>query len=273
MSDKKSIFLLITLGLMSLLLCISSATRGGDFGVRIAAVDPPVKSDLAIEDKVYLKVEYESELPLRFQASGVRDGSEQDVGAIKNMALLHPPGKGEALAWVMYLNITHIDSVRLTVYDEKWKELFRLSREIDVTWKKDINQPERRLAEWIKPLDRAEKRLTDFFYDPAPRRFGALYDAFFYINLGIIPVYIIMQSYMLYRYRYRWRELAMIPTFPYMIVGFYLLVGVDIERALLVSFLFRYTFAAFLWLMTLWLAKRFWQDKLPPPKLYTSPKD
>ena len=42
--------------------------------------------------------------------------------------------------------------------------------------------------------------------------------------------------------------------------------------SMLVTFLFRYTPCALLWLGLVWLAKRFWQHKLPPPKLYKPPK-
>ena len=269
------------LKLLSLIVCFclaglvvqAFAENPENVHVEILDVDPNVKSTLNLQEKLYVRVSYQSDIPLRFQALAMRNGSALQVGAINNHALLHPPGEGEALAWVMYLNVTHIDSVRLTVFNEKWKKLLHLTHDIDVTWQQKASDAERAPAAWVKTLDRAEKRLTDFFYDPAPKRFGALYDIFFYINLAVIPFYILLQLHMLYRYRYRWRELALIPVFPYLIVGFYLLVGLDISRALVITFLFRYTFAAFLWLCALWMAKRFWQHKLPPPKLYKPPED
>jgi hypothetical protein len=55
-------------------------------------------------------------------------------------------------------------------------------------------------------------------------------------------------------------------------VFFYFIVGFDIETSLQVTFLFRYTPLALLYLVALWIAKRFWQNKLPPPKLYKPPK-
>ena len=249
-----------------------AAHTTGNFSVEIVAIDPASRTTLAVEDKLYVKVSYESEMPLRFQADAIRNGSVLDVGKIKNRALLHPPGKGEAMAWVMYLNTTHIDAVRISVFNEQWQQLFQLTKEIDILWQEDAPTSERQVADWVKPLDRVEKRLTDFFYDPAPQRFGNLYDAFFYVNLTAIPCYILFQLHMLFRYRYRWRELALVPVFPYLIVAFYFLVGLNIEQSLLITFLFRYTFAALLWLCGIWLAKRYWQDKLPPPKLYKPPK-
>jgi hypothetical protein len=266
--------LLVSLVLLACFWATTSvAETTGNFSVEILDVDPVAHTSLAFEEKLFVRMEYESEVPLRFQAKGVRNGSALDVGSINNFGLLHPPGKGEALAWVMFLNPTHIDAVTVSVYTEEWQRLFHLSREVDITWVEQSLATERVEPEWVKPLDRAEKRLTDIFYDPAPRRFGAIYDVFFYINLGAIPVYILVQLFMLIRYRYRWRELASIPLIPYLIAIFYLIVGLDMERGLMISFLFRYTFVALLWLLLVWLARHYWQGKLPPPKLYKPPKD
>ncbi len=248
------------------------ALSGDNVLVEITAVDPAGKAALGIEEKLFVKVNYESDIPLRFQALAMWNGSALEFGAIKNAGLLHPSGKGEALAWVMYLNTTHVNGIKVTVLDEQWQQLYQLTERVDVTWQEGANKPSRAQAEWVKPLIRAEKRLTDFFYDPEPHRFEAFYEIFFYVNLAAIPVYILLQLHMLYRYRYRWRELSMIPLFPYLIVGFYVLFGLHIDRSLLITFLFRYTFCALLWLAAVWLAKRFWQDKLPPPKLYKPPK-
>ena len=173
----------------------------------------------------------------------------------------------------MYLNTTHVDAVRLTVLDEQWQEITRITRAVDVRWLEGTPaESPRQLAEWIAPLSKTEQRLTDFFYDPAPRKYGTLYDIFFYLNVAAIPAYLLLQLHMLWRYRYRWRELAAIPIFPYLIVGFYALFDLDIETSLQITFLFRYTFFALVWLVLVWLARRFWQHKLPPPKLYKPPK-
>ena len=75
--------------------CFAETT--GNFSVEIVDVDPVAKASLAFEDKLYVRVKYESELPLRFQATGMLNGSALD-GSINNFGLLHPPGEVEALA-------------------------------------------------------------------------------------------------------------------------------------------------------------------------------
>lgn len=240
--------------------------------VDIVAVDPGVQTMLGSQDKLYVKIHYKSDIPLRFQALAMRNGSHLEVGAIRNPGALYASGEGDALAWVLFTNSTHIDSVKVVVFNQTWKEVARVVARADVTWQGSVAEQRREAAEWVKPLVREARRKVDFVYDPSPRKYGLLFDIFFFLNVASLPAYLLLQLHMLHRYRYRWRELAMIPIFPYLIVGFYVLVDIGIERALIIAFLFRYTFAAFLWLAALWLAKRYWQNKLPPPKLYKPPK-
>ena len=119
---------------------------------------------------------------------------------------------------------------------------------------------------------KSERRKQDFVYDATPQKYGFIYDILFFLTIASIPAYVLLQLHMLWRYKYRWRELAIIPLFPYLILAFYYIVGLDIETSLQVTFLFRYTLFALLYLVALWTAKRFWQNKLPPPKLYKPPK-
>lgn len=269
---KISIFLLICFMTLGCGVFGAVAVAAGNIEIAILAVDPGAETKLGTEDKLFLKVHYKSDIPLRFQAIAMRNGSNLEVGAVSNPGALYAPGEGEALAWVVYTNLTHIDAVKVSALNQKWENVAQAVTKADVTWQGVITERPREAAEWVKPLAREARRKVDFVYDPSPRKHGFFFDIFFFLNVASLPAYVLLQLHMLYRYRYRWRELAMIPIFPYLIVGFYVLVGLGIERALVITFLFRYTFAAFLWLAALWLAKRFWQNKLPPPKLYKPPK-
>ena len=253
--------------------CFASLAQAFDpHGVEIVAIDPDTKTTLGREEQLYVNVRYEADIPLRFQAIGMFNGAPLEVGAIKNPPALHAPGTGEALAWVMYTNPTHIDAVQITVFNQQWQKMSQLLHDVDIAWQDAPARETRNRADWVAPLIRSERRQMDYVYDPTPRKYGILYDIFFFLNVASIPAYILLQLHMLWRYRYRWRELAVIPIFPYFIVGFYIAAGLNIETALLVTFLFRYTPCALMWLIVLWLAKRFWQHKLPPPKLYKPPK-
>ena len=259
-----------------LFLCLFSASSlaqpADKVLVTLDSLDPAVASVLGNEDSLYVKVRYESEVPLRFQAIGMHSGLPLEVGAIKNPAALHAPGNGEALVWVSYTNPTRVDAVGVIVMDEKWQKLYTLTKAAELKWQGFSADQPRTPAKWVDTLLRAEQRKIDYFYDPSPNKYGMLYDVVFFLTMISIPAYILLQLYMLWRYEYRWRELAMIPIFPYLILAFYMLVGLEIDESLKVTFLFRYTSLAFLYLFVLLLAKRFWQDKLGPPKLYKPPK-
>lgn len=259
--------------LLCSLLATSSFVQADDnILVKIVNQDPKGEAVLGNNELLYTLVNYESDIPLRFQAIALRDGLPLEVGASKNPAVLHAPGSGEALTWVGYNNPTHIDAVRITVFDEGWQELYQLSESANVIWKGDAVAEPREPSEWVTALIKTERRKMDFVYDPSPKKYGLLQDLIFLLTIVSFPAYLLLQLHMLWRYNYRWRELATIPIFPYLILAFYYLFGLDIETSLQVTFLFRYTPLAFLYLVALWCAKRFWQNKLPPPKLYKPPK-
>lgn len=259
-----------------LLICLfaswSFALPAENVQVSLVALDPHVSSTLGSNELLYVRVDYTSDIPLRFQAIAMRDGMPLEVGATRNPAYLHAPGSSEALTWVGYTNPTHIDAVAVIVSDEEWRELHRVTKEADVTWREGPSENPREPAEWVESLIKSEKRKMDFVYDPEPQKHGALYDILFFLTIVSIPAYVLLQLHMLWHYRYRWRELAFIPLFPYLIVAFYAIVGLEIETALQVTFLFRYTPLALFYLVCLWLARRLWQKKLPPPKLYKPPQ-
>ena len=272
MTYLKTTLSLIVLFLVCFFDTSSGAQTKDNILVELVKLDPEVESSLGNDDRLYALVRYESDEPLRFQAIAMRGGEPLEVGAIRNPAPLHAQGAGEALVWVSYTNPTHIDAVRVTVFDEEWHELFRLAEESNVTWQGIAAEKPREPAEWVSSLIKTERRKMDFVYDPAPEKYGVAHDVVFFITIASIPAYILLQLHMLWRYRYRWRELAVIPIFPYLILAFYFAAGLDIETSLQVTFLFRYTPLALLYLIALWIAKRFWQNKLPPPKLYKPPK-
>jgi len=240
--------------------------------VEIDRLDPGVHSALGNDEMLYVLVRYESDIPLRFQALAMRDGTALEVGAVRNPAALHAPGSGEALAWVGYTNPTHVDTVRVTVFDEEWRERYQLIAKTNMTWQGVAVETPREPAKWVNSLIKSERRKIDFVYDASPQKYGVIYDVLFFLMLGAVPAYILLQLHMLWRYQYRWRELAIIPLFPYLILFFYYLAGLNIETSLQVTFLFRYTSFALLYLVGIWIAKRFWQNKLGPPKLYKPPK-
>ena len=271
MTSLKNVF-----HVFALLICIFStpcfAEAAEKVQFEIVKLDPASASSLGSNEMLYGLIRYQSEIPVRFQAIAMFQGAVLEVGETRNPGVLHAPGSDEALVWVGYTNPTHIDAIRVTALDEEWHVLDQIFREVDVTWRGTAADNPREPAEWVGPLVKTERREMDYVYDPEPQKYGLLYDIIFYLTIASIPLYILLQLHMLWRYDYRWRELAMIPLFPYLIAAFYVIAGLKIDTGLQVTFLFRYTPLALLYLICLWVAKRYWQKKLPPPKLYKQPK-
>ena len=272
MSYLKSLIGVLTLSIACCFGSLSFAKSADNVLVTLVSLDPGIESTLGNDDMLYVLIRYESDIPLRFQAIAMREGDAQEVGAVRNPGTLHAPGRGEALAWIGYTNPTHIDSVRVTIFNEEWQELYQLTKEVNVKWQGGANAEPRKTADWVNSLMKSERHQQDFVYDASPQKYGLFNDLLFYLSVAAIPLYLLLQLHMLWHYQYRWRELAFIPLFPYLILAFYFIVGLDIEASLQITFLFRYTSLALLYLVALWLAKRFWQNKPQPPKLSKPPK-
>lgn len=268
----KRLFVLIILCSLGFVSCWAITVSAAQVQLDISAEDPAQPADLGSNEMLYLLVKYDSDVPLRFQVTALLNGHPLEVGATRNPPVLHAPGRGEALVWIGYKNPTHIDAVRVAAIGEEWQKLATQDKSVTMTWYAGAATTPRQPAAWVDSLLKTERRESDFVYDPEPEKYGLLYDLLFFLTVASIPFYLAMQLYMLWRYKYRWRELAVIPLFPYLILAFYAIAGLNIDRSLQVTFLFRYTPFALLYLICLWLAKRYWQNKLPPPKLYKPPK-
>ena len=180
MTYLKNTFFVITLLIVCLCSPSALAQPKDNVLVTLIGLDPGVESTLGNEDMLYVLVRYESDIPLRFQAIAMRDGAVLDVGSIKNPAALHSVGTGEALVWVGYTNPTHIDAVQVTVLDEKWRKLYKLTEEADVTWQGVVAAEPRKPAAWVKSLIKTERRKMDFVYDPSPIKYETLFDIVFF---------------------------------------------------------------------------------------------
>jgi len=255
-----------TLSLLALIVCLcalfASVAAAGPVEFRIVALDPPVTTELATNDKLYLQVAYSSDIPLRFQAEAALHGTKLEAGVVSDPAALHIPGQDEALLWLSFRNPTHIDEVRVTAFDEEWQPLASLSQAVDMTWHDATIGATRQTAPWVDRLLKAERRKLDYVYDPAPRKKEDVYDFFFMVSVLSIAPYVLLQVQMLRRYRGRWRELALAPLITFLPLLMFTLTGAGIDISVWIVFTFRYIPFALLFLVVLWLVK---QVRTPPP--------
>jgi len=76
---------------------------------------------IATGDKLYLRISYESQVPVRFQIEAFRQALRR-----RRRYQLHTPynaGQGEALAWISFSAPLRVDEIRVTAFDMEWQEL------------------------------------------------------------------------------------------------------------------------------------------------------
>ena len=224
--------------------------------VDILATDPVTGAELAFEDRLYLRLGYQSAIPLRFEPRAFFQGEPRTFAAQINHPRLHPPGEGEALAWITFADPTHIDEIRINLLDAEWRPVGSLGIPIDLHWRAAGPQEERQPAAWVEILSRAERRKMDYVYDPVPQQHGLLTDIMFLVTVVAAPIYLLLQVQMLRKYRGRWRELAAVPLITAVPLTLYaLLVGFGFDPELWLAFLFRCTPFALLYLLLIWFFK------------------
>lgn len=178
--------------------------------VSLPATDPAESGGtLPVFEPLYVRISYESDAPLRFQASGWRDGVEVRNGASFNPAPPYPPGRGEAVAWVAYQRPTVVDEVRVRVYDADWQVLEVLDRRIDVAWD-GRRSGDRQRAEWATKLSDAQQAMIR----AAPPTGGGSdipFVVMFFLAGWSVPGYWALQIYAAMRVRDRWRKWALLP--------------------------------------------------------------
>ncbi|PLY01079.1 MAG: hypothetical protein C0623_05910 [Desulfuromonas sp.] len=252
----KRCLLHIVLAIILLMAVAAPLLASPQLSARIVEFDPKPGASLAFYDKLFLRISYESDIPLRFQAIPMRDGQPLEYGAMGNKPFLQESGKDEALAWVSFSNATHIDEVGVNVLDTEWSKIDHLSVKIDVIWNLPKREERRPVPDWVSRLEKKEEYQLQFVFDPVPDRKETIYDAFFYLSVFSIPFYAFLQIQFLRRWRKRWRELAFIPILsiiPMLIMSVF---GLGMEFRLWVIFMFRGMPLALFYLLVLWFAKK-----------------
>lgn len=250
----------LLLGLTIWLICASALAQPQSPAapqVEIVATDPAEAAILGFDEQLYLRLAYRSAIPLRFEPRAFFEGEPRTFAARVSHPRLHPPGEGEALAWISFSDPTHIDEVRINLLDAEWRPLDTVSRPVDLRWRTAGPEIARQPAAWVDILSRAERRQMDYVYDPVPQEHGLMTDLMFLITVASAPVYLLLQVQMLRRYRGRWRELSAVPLITAVPLTLYaVLIGFDLDPELWLAFLFRCTPFALLYLLALWLIKR-----------------
>lgn len=68
----------------------------------IVETDPKDESVLHANEPLSVRITFQSDVPLRFQAAGYSSGVEIQKSVAMNTAPSYPAGSGEAIAWLSY---------------------------------------------------------------------------------------------------------------------------------------------------------------------------
>jgi len=232
---------------------IVSARADFDLHVRLLDSDPRAGESLEIDQQLFFRLGYESDIPLVFTYAAYSHGQKLEYGFYTGYPELQNAGEGEALGWIGFTNVTHIDEVRVEILNGEREKIGELSLPFPFSWKKPEGTPtERKKPLWVEQLERHQNWLRGNLADPFASKQRLLRDWLFYLNVASVPLYLLLQAYMLHRYRGRWRDLASVPLVSLLPLVLASIVGFGMELRYWVVFIFRGTPFALSYLIFLW---------------------
>jgi hypothetical protein len=255
MTVLKTTLATIVMLLATLSPAVAVEPQPGQLTFQVTAQDPAEGETLPPGERLFLRIDYQSPVPVRFWAEGYRQDVLQEQATIKRT----PPyeaGQGEALVWLSFNEPIRINAIRVTAYDLAWQELATLTIDTTVTWEGAASATPRRPAAWVAPLQKHHRQVFDTALDPLPAKPDLFFDVFLVLSIISIPCYLLLQVRMLRRYRDSWRRYAAAPLLPLLPLGLYSLIGLGMETSHWVIFLTYYIPAAAVYLGILWLVKR-----------------
>jgi hypothetical protein len=235
---------------------LAAEPQPAELTFQVTAQDPAAGETLPPGERLFLRIDYESPVPVRFWAEGYRQDVLQEQAALKRT----PPydaGHGEALVWLSFNEPIRINAVRVTAYDLAWQELATLTFDTTVTWEGVSSGAPRQPATWVVPLQKHHRQVFDTALDPLPAKPDLFFDVFLVISIISIPCYLLLQIRLLRHYRDNWRRYAAAPLLPLLPLGLYSLIGLGMESNHWIIFLTYYIPAATVYLGILWVVKRF----------------
>lgn len=183
--------------------------------VRITGVTPEPANRLASGQNLYVRVAYESDQPLRFQAAGYYQGQKKNQ-LMMNASATYPAGKGEGLAWLFGEPGARIDEVRVVVYDGKWQSLTEVSVPVQAEWHAGV--PEAADAPWARELSDAQQRAVNQAMTEPPVPSSLVEKVWFALSAVFVPLaflsvpgYPLLQLYAFWTLRGPARLLSALP--------------------------------------------------------------
>lgn len=233
-----------------------SAAEEPAIRIRVSAADPASGGRLAPRDTLYLRISYDSPVPLRFRAEGFSGETAVTEGAAYNPAPVYPAGKHEALVWISYFGPARIDEVRIGAKDAAWKPLRSLSYPVAAEWAAGAPRHER--AAWAAALSDRQQAMTSSAMAAAMAETdgsGGLGSFLVALAAASIPAYVCLQLFMVFRYSGGWRVAAGLPLVGMIPLALYTLAALAMGSNLWPLMMLFLTPPAFLYLVGLLIVR------------------
>ena len=193
-----------------LLILMTPAALAGvetGFSVAVVAMTPESGATLRSGDGFYVRIQYQSDQPLRFRLEGDHS-PPNSLDVISSTAPLYPTGNGEAIAWLAYREPWLLREAELHVANRYWKTLAIIPVSTTLHW--STQGETMRPPAWVSELISAQQQLTQEQLEAAHQGNGG--STLILLMGWSVPVYIIMQIVAWRRFRTApWRNLARLP--------------------------------------------------------------
>jgi hypothetical protein len=176
--------------------------------VKVTATSPESPAKLRPQAPLYVRINYQSDEPLRFQLAGYIKGLRRER-VMMNPSPAYPAGTGEAVAWLAADAGAQIDEIHVLVHDRNWKLISEVPLAMQAAW--TTGAPDVPPAAWAKTLSDAQQQIVSQNLHTAndnPARWSGLLSVLIFTA---VPAYPILQLIAFWRLNGGRRILAAVP--------------------------------------------------------------
>lgn len=121
--------------------------------IRVEVLDshPSAGSTLRPDEPMYVRLAYQSDMPLHFRLTGFANGVELQP-SYAHPAPLQPAGNLETIVWTGYPDGTAIDELRVVATNENSETVYVLSLSWNMLWSEEYAESLPEPGEWIQTL-------------------------------------------------------------------------------------------------------------------------
>lgn len=159
--------------------------------VHVMEFDPPVGTSLAPSEPLYVRLSYESEVPLRLRVTGYLENKKLEAHyfTVDPTEKVYQAGSGEIATYVAYVGKTHIDEVRVEVMNENKELVYTIPMPVEMRWSGRTTQRWREPAEWVRTLLYPGIGTSEQPQPPEPFSYFKLY---WILQVGVVLLGVLM---------------------------------------------------------------------------------